>query len=84
MDADNKNTIQQVRTASGEDGAELGETKTLQLDHSDIGFGLYQEALQINPVEREQIAKTVKLKLDRILLPLVSAFVYMAITSIMG
>ncbi|GAM41564.1 hypothetical protein TCE0_042f14773 [Talaromyces pinophilus] len=70
MDADKKNTIQPVRTAGGADGAELGETKTLQLDHSDIGFGLYQEALQINPVEREQIAKTVKLKLDRILLPL--------------
>lgn len=77
MDADKKNTIQQFRTASGADGAELGETKTLQLDHSDIGFGLYQEALQINPAEREQIAKTVKLKLDCILLPLVSAFVDM-------
>jgi hypothetical protein len=76
MDTDKKNTIQQVRTAGGADGAELGETKTLRLDHNDIGFGLYQEALQFNPVEREQIAKTVKLKLDRILLPLVSAFVY--------
>jgi hypothetical protein len=69
MESDKKNP----RTAGGEDGetAEIGETKTLETGHNDIGYALYQEALQIDPVVREKIAKTVKLKLDFILLPLV-------------
>ncbi|KAH8690701.1 major facilitator superfamily domain-containing protein [Talaromyces proteolyticus] len=75
MDCDKKNTIQQVRPTGGEthtDGetAEIGETKILELGHGDIGYDLYQEALQFDPIERKRIAKAVKLKLDSILLPL--------------
>jgi hypothetical protein len=76
MDCDKKTSIEQVRTAGGEtykvgETAEIGETKTLELGHGDIGYDLYQEALQVDPIERQRIAKTVKLKLDSILLPLV-------------
>jgi hypothetical protein len=38
----------------------------------DIGWDLYQSALLMDPAERDAIAERVKLKLDLILLPLVS------------
>jgi hypothetical protein len=42
-------------------------------DHTDIGYGFYQESLEMDPVEREMLAKRVKKKLDFILLPMVSS-----------
>tara|TARA_R110002060_G_scaffold47632_1_gene58684 strand:+ start:117 stop:380 length:264 start_codon:yes stop_codon:yes gene_type:complete len=52
---------------------EIGDdTKVAGEAPRDIGWDLYQAALLMDPIEREVIAKRVKLKLDFILLPLVS------------
>jgi hypothetical protein len=53
---------------------EIGDDMKLTDEaQGDIGWDLYQAALQMDPVEREAIAKRVKMKLDFILLPLVSS-----------
>lgn len=48
------------------------DTKLVDEAQGDIGWDLYQAALLMDPAERDMIAKRVKLKLDFILLPLVS------------
>ena len=51
---------------------EIGDdTKVAEEAPRDIGWDFYQAALLMDPIEREAIAKRVKLKLDFILLPLV-------------
>lgn len=40
--------------------------------HSDIAYGLYKDSLLLDPLERGMLAKTVRRKLDFILLPMVS------------
>jgi hypothetical protein len=40
--------------------------------HTDVAYNLYRESLDMEPAERERIAKRVLLKLDMLLLPMVS------------
>jgi hypothetical protein len=65
---DNKNEITPVESEA--DGEILEKSDQ---DHTDIGYGIYQESLEMDPVEREMLAKRVKKKLDFILLPMVSS-----------
>jgi hypothetical protein len=65
---DNKNEITPVKSEA--DGEILEKSDQ---DHTDIGYGFYQESLEMDPVEREMLAKRVKKKLDFILLPMVSS-----------
>lgn len=52
---------------------EVGEMEKLpDTLHTDIGLELYKQSLEMDPTERDAIAKRVKMKLDCILMPLVS------------
>lgn len=52
---------------------QLASIQTLATeDHTDVAHGLYQESLEMDPVERERIAQKVLLKLDFCVLPMVS------------
>jgi hypothetical protein len=63
---DNKNEITPVKSEADSEILEKSDQ-----DHTDIGYGFYQESLEMDPVEREMLAKRVKKKLDFILLPMV-------------
>jgi len=63
---DNKNEITPVKSEADCEILEKSDQ-----DHTDIGYGFYQESLEMDPVEREMLAKKVKKKLDFILLPMV-------------
>jgi hypothetical protein len=47
-----------------------GEIFKPDQDHTDIGYGYYQEALEMDPAERDMLSKKLKKKLDFILLPM--------------
>jgi hypothetical protein len=52
---------------------ELGDMEKLPNSlHNDIGLELYKQSLEIDPAKRDAIAKHIKMKLDCILMSLVS------------
>lgn len=71
-------TTTSMRTRSVETG---GAEKVLDETHIDIGWDLYQDALLIDPDEREVIAKRVKWKIDCYLLPMVVPIDLLAATT---
>lgn len=78
-DADEK-TIDLTAAADDKDAvarseippAELGEIEKSAMGiHTDLAYELYKESLEMDPGERDIIAKRVKRKLDFIVLPMV-------------
>jgi hypothetical protein len=68
---DNKNEITPVKSEADGKISEKPDQ-----DHTVIGYGFYQESLEMDHVQREMLAKKVKKKLDFILLPMVSAHTF--------
>jgi len=61
-----------IENITGAHNVEAGTQKEpLDVVHIDIGWDLYQQALLLDPADRDAIAKRVKRKLDLILLPMV-------------
>ncbi len=79
MDSSEKRSIDEVNAYQKSDTippAEGGEFGKLADDrHTDIAYGLYKESLEMDPVQRELIAKKVLRKLDFIVLPMM-CFIY--------
>jgi hypothetical protein len=69
---DIKSTDPIVPVASIQDVDDI--TKLPDALHTDIGLELYKESLAMDPTERDAIAKRVKMKLDCILMPVVTIF----------
>jgi hypothetical protein len=57
-------------------------TEMSSADHTDIAHALYKESLEMDPIEREIIAKRVLRKLDFIVLPMVSHLPPLPVNSI--
>ena len=53
------------------DETPLDTEKYVETLHTDIGLSYYQQALEIDPVTRDAIARRVKKKIDFCLLPFV-------------
>ena len=72
--AEDKNMaiLAQARTETSETQGDVEKT-VLNVHDVDIGLECYEQALAMDPEERQRIATKVRRKLDWILLPLVSA-----------
>ncbi len=70
------NNVDEVTTADNAVGVDADYLETGKLNddvHNDLGHDMYLASLQIDPAERDAIAKRVKRKLDFIVLPIVSS-----------